>query len=468
VSGGINDQTIKISVISIGGKYKRLLYIIIRRNTLCWLLVHNIHRVGPRCILNDRYLAHPVTFGQSWSFLFLHLFSGSSCHRLSLFPRCEVWVSPRSSIVPCVSYFFLWVIRCFPAKFHALFFRACNCSFRCHFFILFITRYPTIMIKFRHRVLDTSREIMDAVAALAGTCSSKCMRPLLYHEQSWGSVQKNATSSLLNTSAASVVTLEVAGLLSALCFEWILTLLFMLLLDNLKCFPSLLNFIFAWLTCVGTEWLFDLWSFIIFPDLVQLHGWSAIGRDFSHRGAVTIYWVCYQGYQMQCAHRTHSHPKNRLREHELVLVALLVFCASLGSWLHVSFLSFLRLLSSFLPSLGCWGSGHVWDCLKTLILFLLGIGCWLLFQRLWIWLWVAKHGVNARRVARRASPPCTVCLACALGTCGGGLQKNSMLSEGRGFYIHCVFGFLNVFRWWGRLLVWINASVWCVRRLEGP
>ena len=104
----------------------------------------------------------------------------------------------------------------FPAKFHALFFRACNCSFRSHFFIFFITRYPTIMIKFRHRVLDTSREIMDAVAAFAGTCSSKCMRPLLYHEQSWGSVQKNATSSLLNTSAASVVTLEVAGLLSAL------------------------------------------------------------------------------------------------------------------------------------------------------------------------------------------------------------------------------------------------------------
>jgi len=107
VQHGINGQTIKISVISIGGKYKRLLYIIIRRNTLCWLLVHNIHRVGPRCILNDAYLAHPVTFGQSWSFLFLHLFSGSSCHRLSLFPRCEVWVSPRSSIVPCVSYFFL-------------------------------------------------------------------------------------------------------------------------------------------------------------------------------------------------------------------------------------------------------------------------------------------------------------------------------------------------------------------------
>lgn len=148
---------------------------------------------------------------------------------------------------------------------------------------------------------------------------------------------------------------------------------------------------------------------------------------------------------MQCAHRTHSHPKNRLREHELVLVALLVFCASLGSWLHVSFLSFLRLLSSFLPSLGCWGSGHVWDCLKTLILFLLGIGCWLLFQRLWIWLWVAKHGVNARRVARRASPPCTVCLACALGTCGGGLQKEFHVVGGEGILHTLRFWLLECF-----------------------
>jgi len=209
------------------------------------------------------------------------------------------------------------------------------------------------MVKFRHRVLDTSTErswtqwlplqehVVVNVCVLFCTTNNGVIM---------GSVQKNATSLLLNTSAASVVTLEVAGLLSALCFEWILTLLFMLLLDNLKCFPSLLNFIFAWLTCVGTEWLFDLWSFAIFPDVDSIHGWSAIGRDFCHRGAVTVYWVCYQGYQMQCAHRTHSHPKNRLREHELVLVALLVFCASLGSWLHVSFLSFLRLLSWFLPS----------------------------------------------------------------------------------------------------------------------
>ena len=151
------------------------------------------------------------------------------------------------------------------------------------------------------------------------------------------------------------------------------------------------------------------------------------------------------------------------------------------SWFLSRYLCFARRLAldfTFLsiPSLDCFlnsllpwdvgGSGHVWDCLKTLILFLLGIGCWLLFQRLWIWLWVAKHGVNARRVARRASP--LLCLVCALGTCGGGLQKNSILSEGRGFYFNCVFGFLNVFRWWGRLLVWINASVWCARRMEGP
>jgi len=310
---------------------------------------------------------------------------------------------------------------------------------------------------------------MDAVAAFAGTCSSKCMRPLLYHEQSCDHGECTKKCHLIITKYfCSICCHFGSGWITLGSLLWMNTDTLVHVVarqSEMLSFSTKLHICLADL-CGYWVTIWPVVIYIILPDVASIHGWSAMGRDFSHNGAVTVFKVCYQGYQMQCAHRTHSHSKNRLREHELVLVALLVFCASLGSWLHVSFLSFLRLLSSFLPSLGCWGSGHVWDCLKTLILFLLGIGCWLLFQRLWIWLWVAKHGVNARRVARRASP--LLCLVCALGTCGGGLQKNSILSEGRGFYFNCVFGFLNVFRWWGRLLVWINASVWCARRLEGP
>jgi len=36
---------------------------------------------------------------------------------------------------------------------------------------------------------------------------------------------------------------------------------------GLKCFSSFLDFIFAWLTCVGTEWLFDMCSNVIFQTL---------------------------------------------------------------------------------------------------------------------------------------------------------------------------------------------------------
>lgn len=75
-------------------------------------------------------LSHFVNPGAGLSFfLFLASFLWLFCHRLSLIPRCEVLVSRWSSIVPCVSYFFLWVFRCFPAKFHALLFLACNCFF---------------------------------------------------------------------------------------------------------------------------------------------------------------------------------------------------------------------------------------------------------------------------------------------------------------------------------------------------
>jgi len=64
----------------------------------------------PLHLLEHISLARPVKFRQSWRwsfFLILASFLWLFGHLLSFIPRCEVLVSRWSSIVPCVSYFFL-------------------------------------------------------------------------------------------------------------------------------------------------------------------------------------------------------------------------------------------------------------------------------------------------------------------------------------------------------------------------
>lgn len=65
---------------------------------------------------------------------------------------------------------------------------------------------------------------------------------------------------------------------------------------GLKCFSSFLDFIFAWLTCVGTEWLFDMCSNVIFQTLhrselqlmAHLIGYWGGGLYCSHRGSYRL------------------------------------------------------------------------------------------------------------------------------------------------------------------------------------
>ena len=207
-----------------------------------------------------------------------------------------------------------------------------------------------------------------------------------------------------------------------------------LVLPGLKCFFSFLDFIFAWLTCVGSEWLFDVWSWFM-------------GRDCSNREQFS-----------REASLTHTGHIITLKQTETegtwvgsCRVTLLRFAWLLTS-LFFPFLPLIALLFFFLPGGGMLGSGRVWDCLETLLLFI-GTGCWLL-QRLWIWLRVAKHGVNARRqgIASVVSQNPRIAWRVLVGGGKAVCKKNSFFSKGVGVF-QLRFWFLESSSVMGRLLV---------------